>query len=189
MTDQNRRSPVPSPSMEALRCYDCQRPYSKGPDLVVSDADWAKISPRPDGGGVLCPNCMNDRFEAAGLHGIQAKFTSGPFASPSIAPLPDGREVEKLKHDIERHLKITTELATENARLSTRLREAEEALEPFARESDNWAVSVPNDYRSLCFEPGAKNAHPGSETAFTVGDLRRARALSGLGAEGKEKMR
>jgi hypothetical protein len=97
----NRRSPVPSPSMDALRCCDCQRPYEKGPDLVVSDADWAKIAPRPDGGGVLCPNCMNDRFEAAGLHGIQAKFTSGPFASPSIAPLPDGGEVEKLIAETE----------------------------------------------------------------------------------------
>ena len=48
------------------------------------------------------------------------------------------------------------------------------ALEPFAREASNWADSVPDDYRSLCFEPGAKQANPGSETAFTVGDLRRA---------------
>jgi len=55
-----------------------------------------------------------------------------------------------------------------------------EALEPFAREADNWADSVSDDHRSLCTEPGSTTAHPGSETAFTVGDLRRAKAARAL---------
>lgn len=63
-----------------LGCTDCGRPYSRGPDLVVSDDDWQRIAPRPDGGGVLCPNCMNDRFEQIGATAVAARFTSGPFA-------------------------------------------------------------------------------------------------------------
>jgi ribosomal protein L34E len=65
---------------DILRCFDCGRPYGKGPDLVVSDADWARIAPRPPTGGVLCPNCMSDRFEAIGAKNVHARFTSGPFA-------------------------------------------------------------------------------------------------------------
>lgn len=66
-----------------LGCADCGRPYSAGPDLVVSDADWKRIAPRPDGGGILCPNCMNDRFEKIGATAVSARFTSGPFALTS----------------------------------------------------------------------------------------------------------
>jgi Lar family restriction alleviation protein len=82
----NRREvPVPLVSTSGvLRCYDCGRPYVKGPDLVVPDAEWAKIAPKPDGGGVLCPNCMIDRFEAIGAKNVRAVFTSGPFASLSL---------------------------------------------------------------------------------------------------------
>ena len=53
----------------------------------------------------------------------------------------------------------------------------ESALKPFAEEAENWHDDVPDDYRSLCTEPGSETVHPGSETAFTVGDIRRARAL------------
>lgn len=64
------------------------------------------------------------------------------------------------------------------------LRVAVEALEPFSAEADNWAESVPDTHRSLCTEPGSTTALPGSETAFTVGDLRRAAsALAALQAE------
>lgn len=64
-----------------LGCYDCGRRYEKGPDLVVSDEDWAKIAPH-DGQGVLCPNCMHDRFVALGVPdgSVSAEFKSGPFA-------------------------------------------------------------------------------------------------------------
>lgn len=53
-----------------------------------------------------------------------------------------------------------------------------EALKPFAEEADQWHCTVPDEYRSLCTEPGSSTANPGSETAFTIGDLRRARSLT-----------
>lgn len=59
------------------------------------------------------------------------------------------------------------------------------ALEPFAKEADNWDQSVPDDYRSLCTEPGSRTALPGSETAFTIGDLREARAALAEKAAGQ----
>ena len=49
-------------------------------------------------------------------------------------------------------------------------------LKTFAEDADKWAETVPDDHRPLCTEPNSKTAHPGSETGFTVGDLRRARA-------------
>jgi len=52
-----------------------------------------------------------------------------------------------------------------------------EALRPFAVEADNWHSSVPDSHRSLCTGPGSKTAYPGSETSFTVGDIRRAKIV------------
>lgn len=49
-------------------------------------------------------------------------------------------------------------------------------LAPFVAEAENWADSVPDDYRAPCAEPGKMHAYPGSETAYTVGDLRRLAA-------------
>lgn len=74
-------------SGKQLGCYDCGRPYAKGPDLVVSHEDWARIAPNPPTAGVLCPNCMHDRFVAigAGDGTIRAVFRSGPFAEPESA--------------------------------------------------------------------------------------------------------
>lgn len=71
-----------------LCCYDCGRRYEKGPDLVVSDEDWKKIAPHEDGGGVLCPNCMHDRFAALGMPdgSVRAVFKSGPFKELRVKP-------------------------------------------------------------------------------------------------------
>lgn len=68
-------------SSRPLCCYDCGRRYEKGPDLHVSNDDWARIAPH-DGGGVLCPNCMHDRFVALGVPdgSVRAVFASGPFS-------------------------------------------------------------------------------------------------------------
>lgn len=68
--------------MTKLRCSGCGRPYARGPDLVIPDAAWLKIAPRPDGGGVLCPNCIHDRLVAAGVGNGEApgRFTSGPLS-------------------------------------------------------------------------------------------------------------
>ena len=49
-------------------------------------------------------------------------------------------------------------------------------LAPFITEASNWADSVPDDYRAPCAEPGKTHVYPGSETAYTVGDLRRLAA-------------
>lgn len=70
-------------SSRPLCCYDCGRRYEKGPDLIVSREDWEKIAPT-DGEGVLCPNCMHDRFVALGVPtgSVCARFKSGPFAEP-----------------------------------------------------------------------------------------------------------
>lgn len=74
---------------------------------------------------------------------------------------------------------------TELASLRTRLKAAEalaearrEALEPFGRDAGNWADDVPDNYQPRCTEPGKNTAYFGSETAFTVGDLRHARTLT-----------
>ena len=63
-----------------------------------------------------------------------------------------------------------------------------ETLEPFAKEAENWADDVATDYRPLQVEPQSVDrkqggyAHPGSDSAFSVGDLRRARSeLEGRG--------
>jgi Lar family restriction alleviation protein len=98
----NRRSPVPSPSMD--------------------DEGYSKPT--------FCVDC--------GMI-VKSKRVTGvlPEAPTSIAPLPDGGEdlVKRLRawaDDYEPRsdmAKLLYEAATEIARLSTRLREAEEALE------------------------------------------------------------
>ena len=73
-----------------------------------------------------------------------------------------------------------------NMQLEGRIAELEAALKPFAEEAEEWADSVPDSHRSLCTEPGCVYAHPGSETIFTVGDLRHARrALLSGGSDGR----
>lgn len=61
--------------------------------------------------------------------------------------------------------------------LKTRIAELRAALMPFAREADQWGDEVPDSFRPLCTEPGSETALPGSETTFTIGNLRRARSL------------
>lgn len=65
-----------------LGCFDCGRPYSLGPDLVLPNDVWAQIAPNPPDGGVLCPNCIHDRLVALRMPigSVRAKFTSGPMA-------------------------------------------------------------------------------------------------------------
>lgn len=64
-----------------VKCDGCGRPYEKGPDLVVSDANWARIA--QNGERIFCPNCMHDAFVALGAPdgSVEAAFTSGPFAN------------------------------------------------------------------------------------------------------------
>lgn len=66
---------------ERIFCAGCGLPYSsdKWCDCVVSDKIWAMISPRSDGGGVLCFNCMTGKLVALGLEKVPIKITSGPW--------------------------------------------------------------------------------------------------------------
>lgn len=92
-------------------CYDCGRPYGPEngfPDLVVlPHSVWNDIlSPTGDEGGLLCPSCMCLRAHMAGLTGVHARFTSGPFAPPEpfAEPIEDGQEEARLRA-IEAHVR------------------------------------------------------------------------------------
>lgn len=78
-------------------------------------------------------------------------------------------------------------LGQERARATAPLEALLEALRPFAKEADTWHDTVPDSHRSLCSEPGKMFAAPGSETTFTVGDLRAARAAINAGASNDRK--
>lgn len=122
------------------------------------------------------------------------------YADAVIALLPDCSEIERLKRERDDALADAREVEAANrvhvgiakvreqllARQATTIAQMREALEPFAKEASEWADTVPDSHRSLCTEPGSETAHPGSETAFTVGDLRRAAALSSAPAPAEE---
>ena len=45
-----------------LRCSGCGKHYDEFPlDVVLPNEQWLQISPRPDGGGVLCAACIVER--------------------------------------------------------------------------------------------------------------------------------
>ncbi len=69
--------------MPKAECADCGEPYGSDrfPDLVIDNAGFAAIAPRPPDGGLLCPNCLIARLAAAGLRGVPFKFTTGPLAA------------------------------------------------------------------------------------------------------------
>jgi hypothetical protein len=58
-----------------------------------------------------------------------------------------------------------------------RIRDLERALAPFAKEAGCWSDKVPNSYRPGMTEPKARTFDARAE--FTIGHLRRARALLG----------
>ncbi|MGO4673014.1 hypothetical protein AB4Z40_08950 [Bosea sp. 2YAB26] len=95
----------------------------------------------------------------------------------------EGREasLEKRRDYYRERMEAAEALATT---ATARVAELEGALKPFAREADEWHEDVPDDYRILCAEPGAETANHGAESVFTIGDLRRARALSEGGSNG-----
>lgn len=92
---REEREPVwPEPGTFGA-CYDCGRRYGAEygfPDLVVPHGVWnAHLSPRGGEGGLLCPSCMCRRAAAAGIT-CEARFTSGPFATPNPVPGTGERE-------------------------------------------------------------------------------------------------
>jgi hypothetical protein len=78
-------------------CFDCGRRYGEEfgfPDLIVPHEIWNHaVSPTGNEGGLLCPSCLCARAHWAGLSGVPARFTSGPFAANahprvSMEPFP-----------------------------------------------------------------------------------------------------
>ena len=56
-----------------VQCEDCGRPYSQLPlDVILSDEQWARLTGRTDGGGILCADCILVR--AARLGATAAKM-------------------------------------------------------------------------------------------------------------------
>lgn len=116
-----------------------------------------------------------------------------------FAHVPDGwdtaetieRELAEARADIKGYIEREARMVKASQRAAEDAEQSaagmRKALEPFAMEADNWQDSVPDDHRSLCTEPVSDCALEGSETAFTVGDLRRAKALlAGASGDGKE---
>lgn len=76
---------TPAPTPEPLKCHGgCGLEYGSPfwADLVIPDEAWARIAPKPNGGGVLCANCMVRRSAEEGVE-CEARFTSGPFSPRS----------------------------------------------------------------------------------------------------------
>lgn len=71
-----------------LACLDCAEPYAspRFHDLIIDDDAWRVIAPNHDEGGLLCPNCICARLEAAGLRNVGHKFTTGPLADGAASP-------------------------------------------------------------------------------------------------------
>ena len=84
-------------------------------------------------------------------------------ANATLAALANPRDIGVLLDDRDRLLVLVQDMRR--------------ALMPFAADADEWADAVPDDHRSLCTEPGSTTAHPGSETTYSVGDLRQARMI------------
>lgn len=97
------------------------------------------------------------------------------------------KRVERLQRYVSNNERPTVELSAEAATTITTLRERVKVLEaglrPFADEADNWMEEVSGDYSPLCVEPqsidhkGGGYANPGSNSAYTIADLRAARSL------------
>lgn len=78
-----------SPGDKGVVCGDCGRLYGDEhgfPDLVLPNADFAKITDNGDENGLLCPSCLCARAHRAGLSNVPAVFRSGPFAALSPSP-------------------------------------------------------------------------------------------------------
>jgi hypothetical protein len=95
--NENDRPPLPEPGTFGA-CYDCGRHYGDEfgfPDLVLPHDVWAKISPRGDEGGLLCPSCICRRAHALGMTGVPAMWASGPLKSEPYTPATPAPEPER----------------------------------------------------------------------------------------------
>jgi len=102
-----------------------------------------------------------------------AATTYDPTTQPFDEPFRHADEVVIARNHYEALLVDHQRAIAAEAEI-VRLREG---LAPFAAEANKWSESVPDNYRPKCTEPGSKTAHPGSQTAYRLKDLRRARSL------------
>jgi hypothetical protein len=101
-----RQPPLPDPETFGA-CYDCGRHYGDEygfPDLVLPNDVWAKISPRGDEGGLLCPSCICRRAHALGMSGVPAVWASGPLTSRPYTPAAPTPDREALQEQVRRVL-------------------------------------------------------------------------------------
>lgn len=107
-------------------------------------------------------NAWHDTGELVGVSDVEVfDIRDGEASDANVV-------ARKCTHPTRRALK------KENAALSAEVERLRGLLRPFADEAERWWHTVPGDHRSLCTEPGETQALNGSETAFTIGDLRRA---------------
>lgn len=60
--DCRRNAEAAASAPKVLRCMDCALAYSAFPlDVVLPDEQWAAITKRTDGSGVLCAKCIVER--------------------------------------------------------------------------------------------------------------------------------
>lgn len=88
---------------EMTGCFDCNRPYGDEhgfPDLIIPYADWKRISPTGNDGGLLCPSCICKRLSDAGIR-CEGAFMSGPIVSVSPATMSALRRVENIELAID----------------------------------------------------------------------------------------
>jgi len=81
------------------KCADCGRPYGAEhgfPDLIIPYADWIRISPSGDDGGLLCPSCICGRLHLAGIR-CEGAFASGPIISVTDPTMNALRRVENIE--------------------------------------------------------------------------------------------
>lgn len=84
-----------------LACEDCGVLYASPSwvEAVIPNELWNKISPRGNGGGILCINCIAARCVARGLSGVPVMLTAGPLSQIPCRGRLDGGRVPRRRAD------------------------------------------------------------------------------------------
>jgi hypothetical protein len=75
-TDGARRPwHYPTRNRASWRCYDCRRDVRLVGSIALPDHMWERINPtEQQGAGVLCAQCILERFDVLGLYDIPDKL-------------------------------------------------------------------------------------------------------------------
>lgn len=88
---ESRVPPDLSEDAEGEHCYDCGK--AVGLIWTAPDSMWAEVTGRPDGGGLLCIKCFDERAEAMGL---LLRWVPQPAAQPAPPERSDPLDVDAL---------------------------------------------------------------------------------------------